>query len=383
MILLGQRPLTASDADHRLFANRSSELQRVQRALDLGLNAYVWGSPGSGRTSFLRQVERTRSDARYVRLHGLETLSARLDEVERALRSSEALPRDRVNPLGQALAAFTTTQYQIVADPLRHLKWVTSEQHDEGPFLVLVDDLDSKGCYEMFGRLRDNMWELPIQWVVTGTSAHLSEPTDTFFDVLVELPPFDQEGLDDLVRRRAKSGTTDERETLQSRADLALAAIAPCTPRRALSALRDLYLSDDIAEAANQLSRFQSARSGLKPTAAKVLDALMHSGPTHAGDEQLLAEVGVTRSRVVQILSELETKSLVTSRRVGRRKLYTVLSSQTTRVDPPSRLSRDRQAVQQSVAVRPELDVGRGLGVHEWQDRFNSPSPSDPNSMPC
>ncbi|MCY4519086.1 MAG: winged helix-turn-helix domain-containing protein [Acidimicrobiaceae bacterium] len=53
-----------------------------------------------------------------------------------------------------------------------------------------------------------------------------------------------------------------------------------------------------------------------------MLDAFVHHGPTHAGDERLLAEVGVSRSRVVQVLAELEADGLVTAQRSGRRKLY-------------------------------------------------------------
>lgn len=53
-----------------------------------------------------------------------------------------------------------------------------------------------------------------------------------------------------------------------------------------------------------------------------VLEALLAHGPAHAGDERLLAEVGVTRSRVVQVLAELEAEGLVMAERVGRRKIF-------------------------------------------------------------
>jgi len=102
----------------------------------------------------------------------------------------------------------------------------------------------------------------------------------------------------------------------------ALESISPCTPRRALSVVRDLYLSDDLEHEARRLEETQKVRSQLKPTAVKVLDALGERGPTHAGDEQLLAEVGITRSRVVQILADLEAQGMVAAERSGRRKLY-------------------------------------------------------------
>ena len=333
MILLGQRPLTASDADYRLFANRSSELQRVRRALDLGLNAYVHGPPGSGRTSFLRQVEHGRPKARYVRLHGFETLEDRLDQVERAVTGSNALERPRPSLAAGMVRALSTTEVKIVADRLRFLRRTVGPIGGEPFHVVLVDDLDRKDCHELFGRLRDGLWELPIQWVVAGSASSLDPPADTFFDAVVGLLPFDHEGLQELVRRRAASGTPQEESLLMSVADSVTETVAPCTPRRALSVLRDLYLSDDLAEATSQLANLQSARASLKPTANKLLDALIHYGPTYAGDVDLLAEVGVTRSRVVQLLAELEADGLVIAQRAGRRKLFAVPAGRPMPVD--------------------------------------------------
>ncbi len=324
MLLLGQRPLTASDADHELFANRSSELQRVRRALELGLNSYVFGPPGSGRTSFLRQVERDRPEARYVRLFGFETLTDRLDEIERAVTGSSVLERRRPSLITGALKPWSNTEMRVAADPLRHLRAAIAQIRSASPHVVLVDDLDRKDCHELFGRLRDELWELPIQWVVAGSAPSLDPPADTFFDAVVELPMLDHEGLQELVRRRAASGSPEEGRLLTSRADSILDSVAPCTPRRALSVLRDLYLSDDLAEATRRLEDLQSARAGLKPTANRLLDALIHHGPTHAGDAELLDEVGVTRSRVVQLLAELQADGLVTAQRDGRRKLFAV-----------------------------------------------------------
>ena len=324
MLLLGQRPLTASDADQHLFADRTSELQRVRRALDLGLNAYIHGPPGSGRTSFLRQVERDRPEACYVRLHGFETLEDRLDQVERAVTGSNVLERPRPSPFAETFKAFATTEVKAAPDPFRNLRRAVGPIGGEPFRVVLVDDLGHKECHELFGRWRDGLWEMPIQWVAAGSASSLDPPADTFFDAVVALLPFDDEGLRELVRRRAASGTPEEGSLLMSRADSVIESVAPCTPRRALSVLRDLYLSDDPVEATRDLANLQSARASLKPTANKLLDALIHHGPTYAGDAELLAEVGVTRSRVVQLLAELEADGLVIAQRAGRRKLFAV-----------------------------------------------------------
>ena len=333
MLLLGQRPLTASEADHRLFADRGSELQRVRRALDLGLNAYVHGPPGSGRTSFLRQVEHGRPAACYGRLHGFETLEDRLDQIERAVTNSNVLERHRPSQWMEGMKLFSNTEVKIPPDPLRNLRRAVGPIGGEPFHVVLMDDLGHKECHELFGRLRDGLWELPIQWVVAGSASSLDPPADTFFDAVVALLPFDHEGLRELVRLRAASGTPEEGGLLLSRAEPVIESVAPCTPRRALSVLRDLYLSDDLAEATRDLANLQSARASLKPTANKLLDALIHHGPTYAGDAELLAEVGVTRSRVVQLLAELEADGLVIAQRAGRRKLFAVPAGRPMAVD--------------------------------------------------
>ena len=263
-----------------------------------------------------------------MRLQGADTLAERLEQFERVITGSSALPRERGNPFAEVLGQFATTQYRVVEDPLRHLKAaLRSHPVSLGP-LLLVDDLDKDGCHDLFGKLRDDLWELPIQWVVSGTTPHLDPPADSFFDVSVELPLLGRAGLGELLSRRAASGTPQEERLLLAEATSALESLAPCTPRRALAVLRDLYLSDDAAEIASELSRVQSARAALSPTANKVLEALLVHGPAHAGDERLLAEVGVTRSRVVQVLTELEAEGLVMAERVGRRKIYIPRSAQ-------------------------------------------------------
>ncbi len=322
MILLSQRALGTSDADHHLFVDRNRELKRVDRALKLGLNVYVHGPPGIGRTSFLRQIQRERPEARYARLHGFDTLTERLEEVERGLTDQRSLRRVTANPLAVTVQMLGGTTYRSVEDPYEHLQAAAVKLPDDPLPVILVDDLDEKGIVEMFGRWRDRAWEVPIQWVVSGTSVSLDPPADTFFDVVVELERLDSEELQDLLRRRTATGPPVQRDTLKSMSESALESISPCTPRRALSVLRDLYLSDDLEHEARSLEEMQKARSHLKPTAVKVLDALGERGPTHAGDEQLLAEVGVTRSRVVQILAELEVQGMVAAERSGRRKLY-------------------------------------------------------------
>ena len=122
MILLSQRALGTSDADHDLFVDRNRELKRVDRALKLGLNVYVCGPPGIGRTSFLRQIQRGRPEARYARLHGFDTLTERLEEVERGLTGQRSLRRVDPNSWAVTIEKLSGTRYKSAEDPYEHLQ---------------------------------------------------------------------------------------------------------------------------------------------------------------------------------------------------------------------------------------------------------------------
>lgn len=325
MILLSHRPLGTSDADHQLFVDRTSELARVRRALELELNVYVHGPRGIGRTTFLRQLQRDWPDARFVNLAPFDSQSERLDALVAAV-TGESVVWHRGEPpamaVGRALSAFRGEVARSVEDPLQDLRDATQGRSGQSRYVLLVDDLPRRDCHQLFGRLRDEMWEIPICWIVGGIEPYLDPPADSFFEVQLELSAFNREALRQLSIRRAATGTEEERRALLRAVRALPPSISPCTPRRALSVLRDIYLANSVTEASRQIAEVQASRAQLSPSAKRVLDGLEAHGPTHAGDEALLASLDVTRSRVVQVLGELESQGLVSSQRVGRRKIY-------------------------------------------------------------
>ena len=315
MLSLSQRPLSSSDADHRLFVDRNSELERVDRSLRLGLNVYIHGARGMGKTTFLHQVQRSHPRAHYCRIKDSEAFKGTLAKLERVVGGQSGFVT--------TMEAFGMLTNAMPEESLvRILRQAVSQPSDEPSRVVLLDDLDEEGRRKLFGRLRDELWEIPVQWVVSGTEPYLEAPVDAFFETTIKLEHLERETLQQLLYLRAQTGSAEEQAVLRDIADSVSATISPCTPRRALSIARDVFLSDDAMGASSRLEEMQHLRSELSESAARVLDGLMVHGPTHAGDDQLLVEVGVTRSRVVQLLAELETAGLVTAQRVGRRKLY-------------------------------------------------------------
>ena len=289
-----------------------------------------------GKTTFLHQVQRSHPGAHYCRIKDSEAFKGTLVEMERVVGGQSGY----VKTMETIRTLINATPEESLVQVLRQAE---RQPSDQPPQVVLLDDLDEEGRRQLFGRLRDELWELPIQWVVSGTEPYLEAPVDAFFETVIRLEHLEHETLRQLLYRRAQSGTAEERAVFRDIADSVSATVAPCTPRQVLSVARDVFLSDDAMGASSRLEEMQLARSNLSGSAARVLDGLMVHGPTHAGNEQLLAEVGVTRNRVVQLLAELETEGLVTARRVGRKKLYSAFPKPATPDDAGADPSGDSQ----------------------------------------
>ena len=319
MLSLSQRPLTASHADFQLFVDRENEIDQALQSLRLGLNVYVTGPPGIGRTSFLRQIQRQQADSCFVRLNQVSSIDEALHELCRILDERDG--RYGHPALRQPTHEVDLTD-QVGESPFDRLRTIGDQLPSWVHLIVIVDDLTADVRYQLFGRSRDELWELPIQWVVAGTDPFLDPPADAFFESIVELGLFDTDVVDALLLRRAESGTADDQSVLRELAMPIAKAVAPCTPRRALSVAGDVLKSDDPGGVSEWLHSMSLNQKWLSESGRRVLSALTIYGPTHAGDERLLAEVGVSRNRVVQILGELEAEGLVAAKRVGRRKVF-------------------------------------------------------------
>ena len=320
MLQLSHRPLTASDADGDLFVDRADALASVERSLNLGLNIYVAGPSGSGKTSFLRRIEARRELTAFVNL-------TRVDSLDGLTGRLAATIDPAANNVSMSLQLFPALQEQQRAqlrkqgaDRLGGLRKALAAGASRPT--MLLDNLNAGLLLEFFGRQRDELWEVPLRWVVVGDSPALEPPADTFFDTFVTLEPFGPDVIRDLLIRRGQHGTPEQQKLMKQIANTLPALLGSATPRRVISTARAVVLSPDPESHLKQLCEQEYSRHQLSATARLVLDALYAFGPAHAGNEQLLKQVGATRSRVVQVLKELEAAELIRSVRAGKRKLY-------------------------------------------------------------
>lgn len=309
MLHLSRRPLTASELDDRLFVDREQELRRIVRGIELGLHTYVGAPPGAGKTSLLHRVERLLGGrAAYVngeRLDGPWDVQAKVTSVVRSAVPRRQRVDRRAEPVDGPFAALAAVA------------------HDHADPVVLLDAPPPDVRHHLFGRYRDELAVVPVTWVVTGRATRLPPPEDSFFGSLVELAPLSEAEVRNLLLRRLGDGAAGrDAETMRALAEHLPSVLGRTTPAAALAMAAAVLVNDDPERALAHLRGQEAAATDLPPSSRALLDALVPLAPVHAGDERLLAELGITRSRAVQILKELEAKGLVRAVRQGRRLLY-------------------------------------------------------------
>ena len=320
------RPLLDNAADQSLFIGRAGELRRIERSLRSGLNCLLIGDPGSGKTSLVRalmyhaiEVE-NQLNFTYVRANEAQSAGELLTAVAAAIRAGRTgPPRD-----GRPVAP-------IDLIGLINRDVAQARTAEPGPRTIVVEDVSPVAGTEVFGALRDEVWQIDSQWLVTTSTAHaaslLRPPADVFFETLVELGPLTKQEATELLRRRL-----DEPDLPES-ADLIEAATdsALQTPRRLLEVARELAAEPAVGGARFNTVRGLRARSAaleeVSRPARMLAGELEALGWVSASDERLLDRMGWTRPRVVQVIAELESRGLVDMREenTGRgrpRKLY-------------------------------------------------------------
>jgi hypothetical protein len=339
-MLLSGRPLLDTKADERYFVNRSDEMEAAQRAVRHEINTLVVGPRGVGKTSFLRRLA---YDIRAARTHMVEVVDGSVAPEPLALLTLVAerlvgpavvtVPHESsIQATMQKIAGRTEARPSSpqrllsVVDRLRaelpsDLDRVPADAHGPlwepgNPAVVLLDDPSVAAAQVLFGQLRDELWTLPIVWIVSGDDVHRAEylhgAADAFFESRVALGPMTHAAAVELVTRRLDRGAPSpfiER----------LVAMTDRTPRALVTVARTQGTKEGTSQesVAAEDARLDAARSALFALgrAAEMLVAEMQArgGVTSASDEGLLTALGWSRPRAVQVLRQLEDAGLVTS----------------------------------------------------------------------
>jgi hypothetical protein len=307
---LQSRPLYDNEADARAFV-APDIWDSAARAAERDLNTFILGGRGIGKTSLLRQMQfRAREEERRVAFVDAGAASDVLDLVKRT-RDAIVGPRTAIEE------SFETVRMGIggttkVAGASRQLSLLLDEIGDVEPTLVLVDGSSSAAAlYELFGRMRDVLWQQGHSWVVTADSADrasvLRPPADAFFDVVLELDPWSIGQLDEMIARRVDRDEPIDRRILTNSVEG-----ADGNPRKALRAISDFLVSGrDPGVSLDARNALLDRASELGRPNAMLMAELLDRGQGSSSDEDLQIVLGITRSRITQLFRDLLEHELV------------------------------------------------------------------------
>jgi hypothetical protein len=309
MSQLTGRPLLDTRRDAQLFVNREHELGLLERAVARDFNVLLLGDRGTGKTSLLRRlgVSLRESGTPFVFIQGSLVSDAKnlldllRDRLGHALTIREASvmhdsPRRALGEDGQLL------------DVLDDLRGRVAEAERT---VVLVDELGSPNVgHSLFGRLRDELWQLPFSWIVSANQrdrmTYLTPPADAFFDTVVELQPLSEEDAFSLLRARLAPDEASDHLVRE------LARHGDGNPRDLIALARDVIAHGELPAELARARHERDRRVRELGTSAQALVAELESrGPSSASDPDLLEKLAWTRARAVQVFRKLEEAGIV------------------------------------------------------------------------
>ncbi|HWC26107.1 MAG TPA: ATP-binding protein [Solirubrobacteraceae bacterium] len=306
--MLQARPLYDNVADAKYFV-RPSAWATLMRALERRLNVLLTGERGAGKTTLLRQLQSTlRTEGHNIVFVDATALESSLDLVRRirdALRGQPSSAQE-----GSAtLTATALPDAAPVAGASRALQAELRAVGEAEPATVLVDASDAgNAVYEVFGRLRDTLWQFEHLWLVAvdedERATALRPPADSFFDVVVGLGRLSSDELTTLLELRSSDSS---RSTLRL-----VAENARGNPRRAIRALGDAFARGaDPASTLAARSQLETQASTIGRPHGMLMAELLERGQASASDDAVQRSLGITRARLNQLLRELLDHKLV------------------------------------------------------------------------
>lgn len=313
MIELRTRPLRATHADVAYLVQRPDELAALKSAVSYGFNAMLLGERGSGKTTLVNMLAAALEEEgwRVAQVTGgrFNSASEVLWDVARVVAEDAAGAWDAADRARGRGGDPLVIAYAALVEAVAELPDRTA---------ILLDGLAPPLVHEVFGRMRDEMWALQLQWVVTGDvedkAVLLAPPAEAFFERVVTLAPFSEEQIERLLTMRDPDGE------LGDHIRVLIAERCAGNPGRALVLARQALVSADPLADIDRGSVIEQVERELGEPAARLADDLARNGPSGPSDAGLLRRIGWSRPRAYQVFQALQRAGFteVSTERTGR-----------------------------------------------------------------
>lgn len=290
MVDLRARPLVD---DEGLYVPRRTDAL-VHRAVDANENVLLGAERGLGATSMLNRLARSTPDAVVINGDRADSPGEVLGSLAARLRLSRSLMPD--------FGVLVRHIDPLAAPPLLGQLRDALSEAGRHPLLLVDGPLAPNVAFELFGRLRDDLFAIPATWVVLAHADRMAEyltpPADVFFELVTTIEPFDAVGASEVLVQRGM----DPADAAPALAEF------DGSPRHLLRLARavdeqrtpEVSLVRAHAEATRALSR-----------GAQMLLAEMHGrGPVAATDTEIRRRLGLSDRQVRRNLVELEGAGL-------------------------------------------------------------------------
>jgi energy-coupling factor transporter ATP-binding protein EcfA2 len=285
----------------------------VVSALSYGFNVMVVGERGSGKSSLVNLLAARLEEekGRVVQVSGgrFDSAADALRDIAHRLATEDSDGPEGVDLLPRGDSDQLEGAYRTLADAAGALP--------DG-VVIILDGLASTLVHEVFGRLRDEMWALQLQWVVTGNIEEkailLAPPADAFFEQILTLAPLTRPEVQELLALRDPEGD------LGPEVRALIAERSAGNVGRALVLARQALVSLDPVSELNRGSVIEQIEQELGEPAARLADDLARNGPSGPSDPDLLRRIGWSRPRAYQVFQALQQAGFaeVSSERSGR-----------------------------------------------------------------
>jgi type II secretory pathway predicted ATPase ExeA len=308
-MLFRDRPLLVDGVDRDLYLPRPALERRVIEPVLAWKNVLLLGDAGSGKSTLLRKL------AIELEARGRPTVTVRAAVAESLLDLLQLLDAElerrvaRDSPRAERDGLPDTARLVDAARALAR----------DAPAVILLDGLDEMADpgvgYDLFGRLRDELWGLGHAWIVTArtqvSGSLRTPPAAAFWSVVVEIPPLNDEERDELIDRGL---TEPERELAADRLPLRWEGSA-VHPRLVIRTVEEL-LSAEASDATEREPwdwHLMRARELGRSEEIALMELIGLGRPASAHDRELLARLGWSRPYAQRVLSNLERSGVVRS----------------------------------------------------------------------